>query len=121
MFRNKESGLYEFGGEWNPDGLIECDATGTGCLMFEMSVFRKMPRPWFKFRTDEKNGMPIGEDIGFCQDLKEAGYRVFVDCTVPAGHLATMVINRNTHLLYRAMKAKQNEAILTALEADKNN
>jgi hypothetical protein len=28
MFRNKESGLYEFGGEWNPDGLVECTRPG---------------------------------------------------------------------------------------------
>jgi len=149
MFRNDEG--YEYGNEWNPDGTIECDATGTGCILFEMSIFREMdslaqkeindfeamkptegelsllsestrnyikklqsryvperqPGQWFKFRVDESNGLPVGEDIGFCQDLKEAGYRIFVDCTVPAGHLATMVINRNTHLLYRAMKTSQ--------------
>jgi hypothetical protein len=88
--------------------------------MFEMSVFKKMPRPWFRFDVLDSYGMPVGEDINFCNELKKAGYRIFVDCTVPAGHLATMIINRNTHLLYSAMKVKQNEAILGALQTDNN-
>ena len=92
--------------EWKDGELVEVDATGGGCLMFEMSVFRKMPRPWFRA---EKNpdGTPIGEDIGLCQDLKAAGYRIFVDTSVPAGHLATMIISTATNRLYRAMKNKQ--------------
>jgi len=105
---------YEDIDEWNEDGLVECDATGSGCVMYEMSVFRDMPRPWFSFRKHPETGHPVGEDIGFCQDLRAAGYRIFVDCSVPAGHLATMIINKATHDLYRAMKAtkaRKNEAL----------
>ena len=87
-------------------GLVECDATGAGCVMYDMSVFKKMPYPWFKF-TKEEDGRTIGEDIGFCQDLKAAGYRIFVDTTVPAGHLATMIINEATHRLYSCAKSEQ--------------
>ena len=92
--------------EWKDGELMEVDATGGGCLLFNMEVFRKMPRPWFRA---EKNpdGTPIGEDIGLCQDLKAAGYRIFVDTSVPAGHLATMIISTATNRLYRAMKNKQ--------------
>ena len=108
---------YEDSDEWNDDGVVECDATGAGCVMYETSVFRDMPKPWFRFRKNPGNGFPIGEDIGFCQDLKAAGYRIFVDTSVPAGHLATMVINKATHDLYRAMKSTQ-ERKKQALKVD---
>jgi len=97
---------YESIDEWKENELVEVDATGGGCLMFDMSVFRKLPRPWFKAERNP-DGTPIGEDIGFCQELKAAGYRIFVDTSVPAGHLTTMIVNTATNRLYRAMKDKQ--------------
>lgn len=99
----KTSG-YESIDEWEEDALVEVDATGAGCLMFDMQVFRKMPYPWFRFQK-QANGMTIGEDIGFCQDLKKAGYKIFVDTSVPSDHLTTMAVNRATNKLYNAMKA----------------
>lgn len=92
--------------EWKDGDLVEVDATGGGCLMFNMQVFRKMPRPWFKASLNP-DGSVLGEDIHFCQELKAAGYRIFVDTSVPAGHLTTMIISTETNRLYRAMKNKQ--------------
>ena len=103
---NETTDGYESIDEWKDGELVEVDATGAGCLMFNMSVFRKIPRPWFKAQYNP-DGSPIGEDFGFCQDLKAAGYRIFVDTSVPAGHLTTMVVNTATNRLYRAMKNKQ--------------
>jgi hypothetical protein len=87
--------------------LLSVDATGTGCILYDMDVFRNMPYPWFRFRKNPENGMVCGEDIGFCQDLKAAGYEIFVDTSVEIGHLATMIITEATHDLYKAMKTKQ--------------
>jgi hypothetical protein len=75
--------------------------------MFDMEVFKKLPYPWFRFQKQADTGAVIGEDIGFCQDLKAAGYKIFVDTSVPAGHLTTMVVNEATNKLYRAMKTAQ--------------
>lgn len=94
--------------EWEPASLVEVDATGTGCLLFEVDVFRSMPRPWFKFRTSV--GGPVGEDIGFCSDLRAAGHRIFVDTSIPAGHLSQLVVNEGTWKLY----SKLNEAAMKA-------
>jgi len=107
---------YESIDTWEENELIEVDATGTGCLMFDMKIFRDMPAPWFKFRDnpDRKVGGVIGEDVGFCWDLRRAGYQIFVDTSVPSKHLTTMAINHQTYLLYKAMKLKQmqkNEAL----------
>ena len=116
----KEDGQYEYTsiGEWEDGDLIEVDATGAGCIMYNMTIFKDMPGPpWFKFRKNPNNGLTIGEDIGFCQDLKEKGYKIFVDTAVPCGHLTTMMVNRATHKLYMAMKTqKQKDAVKTALK-----
>lgn len=94
--------------DWEPDSLVEVDAMGGGCTMFDMEVFRKLPYPWYRNDKPVPAGsQPIGEDIGFCQDLKEAGYRLFVDTSVPAGHLTTMIVNTATSKLYRACKSAQ--------------
>ena len=107
---------YESIDDWEDGSLVEVDATGTGCIMYNMEVFRNMPYPWFKSQKN-LDGTPIGEDFGFCADLKLAGYKIFVDTSVPAGHLTTMVVNTATNRLYRACKSKQ--AIDQALEIDK--
>jgi hypothetical protein len=102
--------------EWENDELVEVDATGAGCMMWDMDVFRKMPFPWFKFRRDPDNGAGIGEDIGFCQDLKAAGYKIFVDTSVPADHLTSIAINEKTNRLWRTMKTiEQQKALERAL------
>jgi hypothetical protein len=107
---------YESVDDWEDGELLECDATGGGCLMFNMEIFRKIPYPWFE-AIKEPSGQVIGEDINFCQKLKAAGYRIFVDTSVPAGHLSTMVINTATNRLYRSVKNKQ--AMNQALKVDK--
>ena len=113
---DEKTNVYESIDEWEPGELVEVDATGTGCIMFDMDIFRKMPRPWFN-SCYNPDGSPIGEDFGFCQCLKAAGYRIFVDTSVPAGHLTTMIVNTATNKLYRAMKASQEQKNL-ALGAD---
>lgn len=144
---------YEGIEDWEPGDLIDVDATGAGCLMFDMQLFRDMDRRakaeidafnklrpsseelatmsestrqyiiglqqrcvhphhpgiYFKFYKDADTGATIGEDVGFCQDLKAAGYKIFVDTSVPADHLTTMCVNYATHKLYRSMKEKQHK------------
>lgn len=104
-------GDYDSIDEWTEGELVEVDATGAGCLLFEMSVFKKMPRPWFKFRH-LKTGEGIGEDIGFCSDLKDAGYKIYVDTTVPSGHLTTLIVNHATYKLYKSVKIKEHKMLM---------
>lgn len=80
---------------WEPNSLVEVDITGTGCLMFETRVFRELLYPWFRFRRGTF-GITIGEDFGMCLDLRERGYKIYVDTSIPAGHLTKMVVNEGT-------------------------
>lgn len=104
--------------DYEPGSLVEVDATGGGCLMFDMEVFYNMPKPWFRMIL-QPDGSTTGEDIAFCQALKAAGYKIFVDTSVPAGHLTTMIVNEATSRLYRAKKQEQKEALSKALMGDK--
>lgn len=115
MMRITDEG-YQPIDDYKPGELVSVDATGTGCILYDMDVFRKLPYPWFKFQKNPENGMIIGEDIGFAQDLKVAGYDIYVDTSIEIGHLATMVITEATHDLYKAMKT---EAARKSLENDK--
>lgn len=102
--------------------LVEVDTTGTGCLLFDMRVFDAIPEPWFKFTDprdvpqllesypwlEEENikGI-IGEDFWFCWQAKQAGFRIYVDTSVPCGHLSLMEVSYGTYDLYKALKEVQ--------------
>ena len=150
---------YESIDDWEDNSLVQVDATGGGCLMFDMQLFYDLDDIWQREKDDFNNlapseselsllseqsrnylktlqagykyphepgkyfqmrvnadGTPIGEDIGFCQDLQAAGYEIFVDTSVPAGHLSTLVVNTATNRLYRSVKNKQ--AMKQALKID---
>ena len=118
----EEDGIkgYDSIDDWEDGELVEVDATGGGCLMFDMEVFRALSYPWFKFRTDASTGATIGEDVGFCQDCKAVGYRIFVDTSIPSDHLTTLAVNRQTNLLYRSMKSQEHKrALERALDNNK--
>lgn len=94
--------------EWKDGELLEVDATGGGCVMFNMDVFRKLKYPWFETKLQD-NGSVLGEDIHLCQKIQQAGYKIFVDSGLEVGHLAQLIINGKTNLLYRSMKQKKHQ------------
>jgi len=112
ILRLTEEGYKPLGiGDYKPDSLVECDATGNGCVLYSMDIFRKLPYPWFEFKKHPDTGMIIGEDVHLCQKLKETGYKIYVDTSIEIGHLTTMIVNDATHKLWCAMQiAKEKKA-----------
>jgi hypothetical protein len=88
--------------EWTDGELVEVDATGTGCLLFSMEVFKKVPEPWFTF--DRRDTGLVGEDIGFCAKARAVGYQIYVDTGCPAGHLSNMLVTVDTWRLYSCVQ-----------------
>jgi hypothetical protein len=120
MYRGKLN-AYDTIYDYEDGELVEVDATGTGCLLINMDVFDNLPEPWFKFveRPKEEGGL-IGEDIWFCNLLKGAGFKIYVDTSVPAGHLSTLSVTTETYKLYKNMKVLQQQGIdLTKLHVAK--
>lgn len=109
MYRG-EPGKYELvpDEEVEIGGLVEVDATGTGCIMYKTEVFLKIDAPWFEFSIG-KDGKPIGEDIGFCIKLKEAGYKIFVDTSIHIGHVGSLSVDWNTYKLFKKLEQLNNK------------
>ena len=88
--------------EWSKDGgqTVEVDATGFGSVLINMEVFEKIKRPWFHFDLSHPGG-PVGEDIGFYVKAREAGFRVFVDCSIKIGHLTRLIVTEESYFAYK--------------------
>jgi hypothetical protein len=65
----------------NDEGLVELDFTGCHCLLIKREVLETIPHPWFADILGK-------EDKFFCLKAKKYGYKVFVDMSVIAGHIA---------------------------------
>lgn len=61
--------------------IVPCNGIAMGCSLYRMSVFREIPRPWFK--TNPSNT----QDLFFCSKAARAGKRFACDCRVRVGHL----------------------------------
>jgi len=72
--------------------LFEASFVGGGWLLIKKGVFENMTYPWFgpKLQSFE-NGVTdyCGEDVGFCLDAKELGFRVVVDPRIRVLHEKT--------------------------------
>jgi hypothetical protein len=83
---NEQTYLYENMRDY-PDGLMEVHATGGACLLIKREVLEKVTSPWFY----ELDGVK-SEDIYFCEKVREAGYKIYVDTTVKTSHATDLVI-----------------------------
>lgn len=66
--------------------LVECNGIGMGFALWRLEVFKdpRLRRPWFKTQSG-KEGMGT-QDLYFCADARQHGYRFGVDCAVKVGH-----------------------------------
>jgi hypothetical protein len=105
-------------GTWEPhfpgSGVLEVIRTGGAFIFIRAEALRRFGPPWFRQKISNKpldalvnvdnlslkmvarQGGPgesgIGEDSGFCDRLKAAGGRIFVDTDIVVGHVGKEVI-----------------------------
>jgi hypothetical protein len=63
----------------------------TGCLLINMRVFEKLPKPWF---SEQITGDQIaGEDVYFCAQATTAGFEIWQDVSLSreVGHIGEKV------------------------------
>ena len=92
--------------------LLEVDACGTGCVLYDMRIFYKIKPLWYTFEphiVDGKQKGMIGEDIGMCIKLKKAGYKIYVDTSVKIGHLTLFNVDEAFSTLYQSLLKRQIE------------
>lgn len=66
------------------DALHEVDRTGCHCLLTHRSVYEAIKEPWFVGDPARKH---TREDLSFCEKAQAAGFPIYVDFSVVAGHL----------------------------------
>jgi GT2 family glycosyltransferase len=76
--------------------LIPVDAGGSGCMIISLRAALELDDPWFELGFTP-SGRPLGEDIGFCARMREAGYHIWADTSIEIDHLARITINREFH------------------------
>jgi 2-polyprenyl-3-methyl-5-hydroxy-6-metoxy-1,4-benzoquinol methylase len=88
-------------------GLHEIDGViGGGCMLFKMDVFDKIPQPYFWI-----DGI-VGTDVHVCQQLRDAGVKLWVDTSVELGHVAdARIIGSNTIPQYARSLGELNEEL----------
>ena len=66
--------------------LYKCKAIPSGLMLIRLSVFEKIPEPWFLFDRNEKGDCIASEDVYFCRKAIDAGFEVWCDDTIKAKH-----------------------------------
>ena len=70
-----------------PQELFKAYFVGTGVMLINMSVFSRIPRPYFMFETNSDGKVTTGEDGYFCNKAREHGIDIWCDPTIPIKHL----------------------------------
>lgn len=71
------------------EALVEVAFTGMHCTLIRRDVLEQLqPGPWFERVHPVGGPRGAGEDYSFCQRARSAGFGVYVDRSVQAGHLA---------------------------------
>ena len=91
-FADSNGILQDVDGDDIPKTLFPCYALGTGFMLIECSVFKKIPKPWFFYESyTHTDGVTteMTEDVYFCKKAKEYGYTVYCDPTIHLGHIGS--------------------------------
>jgi len=72
-----------------PQKPFEVLAVGTGFMLIETWVFEKLKKPWFWF--DIKDEKLVGEDMYFCEKVRQTKIGVWCNPAVEVGHIGNYV------------------------------
>jgi hypothetical protein len=91
----QEDGHYKAPEKIEPNKLIEIDAVGLGACLIKREVVEKVSKdnegkPLFKMEYRTRTEI-LGEDAFFCELVKKAGFKIFVDTSVLAGHFGGII------------------------------
>lgn len=87
-------GTYLVYKDFEPGDLVKADATGAGCLLAHRDVFEAIPprKPFRWFQHEQRGEDLFGEDMVFCERAALAGFQLYIDTAVRAGHIKPQVI-----------------------------
>jgi hypothetical protein len=112
FYKNLETNDYRWGNlNENKGSVFEVDAVGFGMILIHRSVAKKLVNRFknshlFLERQDENNHSNfVGEDIVFCEHLKEINIPIHINTDVVPRHWKTIPIDQHYYKLYYESKA----------------
>jgi len=80
--------------DWHAGELFECSGIGMGCAMIRVEALAAIAKPWFQ-TVDDNSASLEGhnratawtEDLWFCKQVREAGFKLLADGAILADHL----------------------------------
>jgi len=111
---------YHDGGFWKIENpplgkVIKIDGCGLGCCLVKPEVFRKTKYPWFKFNHERwgYKDIQLSEDLYFCRQLREKGFKMVCDTGLISSHIGGMI----DAFEYMSMKPIRQAALIGREEA----
>ena len=93
-----KNGSFEFLTEKKIKSIKEplsVDYTGFGWILIKKGVFESLEYPWFR-PVWENFGNDVleftSEDVGFCKNIKEKGFNIYVNTNIIVGHEKTKIL-----------------------------
>lgn len=76
----------------NATGWIEVDAVGAGCFLVHRDVFLALGDPWFECSREAELKLRTyaGEDFGFCEKARAAGFSIWTHSSYCCRHYRTV-------------------------------
>lgn len=65
------------------EGTFEIDAAGSAGMLVKREVLDTMGDPWFR----STGGVVLNEDVTFCRDATQHGFRIYASADVTMGHI----------------------------------
>ena len=92
IFKSTQDATGSNAWKWDdiPPGRFPISNGGVACGMIDVSLLKRMPRPWFVWQ-ERANGTYSGEDIGFYEKVKSMGIQPYADGRVRCGHVGRHV------------------------------
>jgi hypothetical protein len=101
-----KNGSYQFMSvdnlvKYKEDGgerYMQAEYVGMGWMLIKSGVIEKLKYPWFyhepiEFQLGDKTIREIvSEDVSFCMNLKDIGYKIFVDTDIIVGHEKSTIL-----------------------------
>lgn len=94
-FRFYKDGNYYSTAEFPKNKLIKVDAAGLGCILIKRKVLEDLEKalgdkPFFA-TTYKSREHSTGEDVYFCEKIREQGSEIFVDTSIILGHYGGII------------------------------
>ena len=93
IYEKVSKGKYEIIERYESGKLIEVDAVGGACMLIKTKVFQSLKKPYFWYIPENEEIGEKGEDIYFCEKMKEAGYRIYCDTSIICKHIGKTIID----------------------------